>query len=128
MRAYSDDLRERVAAACATGEHRVGEVAAQFRVSVSFVYKLRQRQRTKGTLAALPHRGGPAPALDTAARQQLAACVVQQPDATLDELRAHLAAVGGPPVGRTTIWKALQALNLGRKKSAFTPPNATPSA
>jgi hypothetical protein len=47
---------------------------------------------------------------------QLAACVARQPDATLDELRVHLAACSGPVVGRTTVWQGLQALNLRRKK------------
>jgi len=61
MKAYSEDLRERVAAACAEERHSVGDVATQFRVSVSFVHKLRRRQRTTGSFAALPHRGGPRP-------------------------------------------------------------------
>jgi transposase len=98
-------------------------------VSLSFVTKLRPRprQRPRGSLAALPHRGGPAPLLEAAARTHLAACVAQQPDATLDELRVHLAASGGPAVGRTTLWQGLQALNLRRKKRASTPPSAIPN-
>lgn len=128
MKPYSDDLRERVVAACAEAGRSVGEVAAQFRVSVSFVHKLRRRQRTTGSLAALPHRGGPAPALNAAARAQLAACVARQPDATLDELRSQLAAAGAPTVGRTTVWQALQTLDLRRKKRVSTPPSATPNA
>lgn len=127
MKPYSDDLRERVVAACAEGGRSVGEIAAQFRVSVSFVHKLRRRQRATGSLAALPHRGGPAPLLDAAARAELAACVARQPDATLDELRGQLAAAGVAAVGRTTVWQALRALDLRRKKRVFTPPNATPS-
>ncbi len=121
MEPYSDDLRERVAGACAEAGRSVGEVAAQFCVSVSFVHK-RRRQRTTGSLAALPHRGGPAPLLDAAAHAYLAA----EPDATLAELRVRLVAEGGPAVGQTTAWKALQALDLRRKKRASTPPSATP--
>ncbi|WP_345060074.1 hypothetical protein, partial [Hymenobacter glaciei] len=121
------DLRERIAAACASGDSSLGQVAARFSVSLSFVNKLRQRQRTSGSLAALPHRGGPSPLLDEAARTQLAACVAQQPDATLDELRVLLAASGGPAVGRTTLWQGLQALDLRRKKRVSTPPSATPN-
>lgn len=127
MKPYSDDLRERVVAACAEGGRSVGEIAAQFRVSVSFVHKLRRRQRVTGSAAALPHRGGPAPLLDAAARAELAACVARQPDATLDELRGQLAAAGVAAVGRTTVWQVLQGLDLRRKKRVFTPPNATPS-
>ncbi len=127
MKPYSEDLRERVVAACAEAGRSVGEVAAQFRVSVSFIHKLRRHQRTTGSVAALPYRGGPAPLLDAPARAQLAACVAARPDATLAELRAQLAAEGGPVVGQTTAWKALQALGLRRKKRVFTLPNATPS-
>ena len=127
MKPYSAALRERIAAACAAGDSSLGRVAARFSVSLSFVNKLRQRQRTSGTVALLPHRGGPAPLLDAVARAQLAACVAAQPDATLDELRVHLAAHGGPAVGRTTGWQALQALDLRRKERVFTPPSATPN-
>ena len=125
MKSYSADLRERVAATCAAGDHPLGQVAARFGVPLSFVNKL--RQRTTGTVVALPHAGGPAPLLDSTARAQLAACVARQPDATLDELRVLLAASGGPAAGRTTVWQALQALDLRRKKRVFTPPSATPN-
>jgi transposase len=138
MKPYSEDLRERIAAACAAGDSSLGQVADRFSGSLSFVNKLLKRQRTSGSLAALPHRGGPSPLLDAAARTQLAACVARQPDATLEELRVHLAASGGPAVagrrwraggggpavGRTTGWQGLQALDLRRKKSASTPPSA----
>ena len=128
MKAYSTDLRERVAAACGQAGRTIGEVAAQFSVSASFVHKLRRRQRTSGSLAALPPRSGPAPCLDAAARAQLAACLRQEPDATLDELCVWLAAVGGPAVSQTTLWRAVQALGWRRKKRASTPPNAAPTA
>jgi transposase len=128
MKPYSEDLRKRIAAACAAGDTSIGQVAARFSVSLSFVNKLLKRQRTNGSLAALPHRGGPSPLLDADARTHLAACVARQPDATLDELRVLLAASGGPAVGRTTVWQGLQALDLRRKKRASTPPSATPNA
>ena len=50
MRAYSFDSREWVAAAClAQAGRTIGEVAAQFNVSGSFVRKLRRRQRTNAS-------------------------------------------------------------------------------
>ena len=128
MKAYSLDLRERVAAACAQPERTVSAVAVQFSVSVSFVAKLLQRERQSGSLAALPHRSGPAPSLDAAARTDLAACLRQQPDATLDELRVWVAALGGPNVSPATMGRAVQALGWRRKKRASTPPSATPAA
>ena len=127
MKAYSLDLRERGAAACQQPGRTLGAVAAQFSVSVSFVEKLLQRQRTSGSLAPLPLRGGPAPCLDASSRADLVACLRQQPDATLDELRVWVAALGGPAVSPATMGRAVQAVNWQRKKRASTPRNATPS-
>ena len=127
MKAYSLDLRERVAAACQQPGRSLGAVAAQFSVSVSFVEKLLQRQRTSGSLAPLPLRGGPAPCLDASSRADVVACLRQQPDATLDELRVWVAALGGPAVSVATMGRAVQAVGWRRKKRVSTPPSATPS-
>ena len=127
MKAYSNDLRERVAAACAAPGATQTAVAVRFCVSVSFVEKLRQRQRTSGSVAALPHRSGPAPLLGATARVELVACLRQQPDATLDELRVWVAALGGPAVSPATMGRAVQALDWRRKKRASTPLSGTPS-
>ena len=125
MKAYSLDLRERVAAACSAPGAKIHEVAARFAVSLSFANKLLRRQRTSGSLAALPAGNGPVPLVSAFGQAQLRACLVAQPDATLDELRTLLAAVGGPALSRTTTWRATEALGWGRKKKASTPPNAT---
>ena len=65
-------------------------VAARFHVSIWFGQKVQQRPHVRGpgaAGAALPPRGGPAPLLNQAAELLLVACLRQQPDATLDELR-----------------------------------------
>ena len=116
MKAYSLDLRERIAAACAEPKARIYQVAAQFRVSISFVDKLLHRQRMSGSLAALPARGGPAPRLDPSGGVQLAACLEQQPDATLYELRAALVGLGGPALSRSAMGRAVIGLGWDRKK------------
>ncbi|MGI4869658.1 MAG: hypothetical protein ACRYFX_00610 [Janthinobacterium lividum] len=83
MQAYSQDLREWVAAAAALLHRSQGQVAAQFGVSVSFVAKLQQRQRVSGSVAAKPHSGGAAPCrTPRAEKRALARC----PDTTLAEL------------------------------------------
>ena len=74
----------------------------------------------------MPACGGPAPRLDPAGRAQLLVCLCQQPGATLDEVRAALAAAGGPALSRTAVWRAVESLGWGRKKVS-TPPNAAPS-
>jgi transposase len=57
MQAYSLDLRQRIAQACAEPGARQAQVAARFSVSVAFVGKLLRRQWQTGQLAG---RGGPA--------------------------------------------------------------------
>ena len=127
MKPYSQDLRERVASACAQSGRTIAQVAAAFSVSTAFVDKRLRRQRTTGLVAARPHTGGPAPKLDATARAQLVAWVGQRPDITLAELQAALEAGGGPAVSRTLIWQVLAAHDLRRKKRVSTPPSATRS-
>ena len=127
MKPYSQDLRERVASACAQPGRTIAQVAVAFRVSTAFVNKLLRRQRTTGSVAARPHTGGPAPKLDAVAQAQVVAWVGQQPDVTLAELQTTLAADGGPAVSLTLIWQVLAAHDLRRKKRVSTPPSATPS-
>ncbi len=128
MKAYSQDLRERVAAACAEPGANIHQVAARFAVSLSFTDKLLRRQRTSGSVAELPRHPGPAPYLDAAGDQRLLACLAAQPDATLAETGRALVAAGGPSLQRTAVWQAVERLGWGRKKKAATPPRATPNA
>ena len=125
MKAYSDDLRERVAAACQRPGQRQHAVAAQFGVSLSFVAKRLRRQRTSGTVAAKPWNGGPARCLDAAAQAQLVVWVGQQPDITLAELREALQVERGQRVCLSTVWRVLAEHDLRRKKKPATPPSAT---
>ena len=125
MRAYSDDLREKVATACQRPGQRQHAVAAQFGVSLSFVAKLLRRQRTSGTVAAKPWAGGPARCLNAAAQAQLVARVGEQPDVTLAELRDALLAERGQRVCLSTVWRVLAEHDLRRKKKPSTPPSAT---
>jgi transposase len=56
-RAYSMDLRKRVIEACDEGQ-TIAQVAERFKVSASFVNKLRQRRRQRSTLEPKSHGGG----------------------------------------------------------------------
>ena len=86
VKAYSHDLRERVAAACVEPGAKIDQVAARFCVSVSFTDKLLRRQRTSGSVAELPRHPGPAPRLDAAGDERLLACLRAHADATLAEI------------------------------------------
>ena len=87
MQAYSQDLRDRVAAAAALSHRSQSQVAAQFGVSVSFVAKRQQRQRLTGSVAAKPHSGGAMPCLPARAQKQGLAQVTRCPATTLAELQ-----------------------------------------
>jgi transposase len=112
MGPYSNDLRERVAAAVDNGEGSQREIAATFRVSLSFVSRLLQRRRQDGTLAPKPHGGSPPPALKAEDRKRLDQLIHDKPDATLEELRLK----GGFRCSLTTIWRTLRRRNLTLKK------------
>jgi transposase len=116
MQAYSLDLRQRIAQACAEPGVRQAQVAARFSVSVAFIGKLLQRQRQTGQLAALPGRGGPARCLDAAAQAWLGEQVAAQPDATLAELQTLLLVERGQVVSRGSVWRVLHEQGWRRKK------------
>jgi transposase len=115
MRPYSTDLRERVAAAVDDGDGSQRDIAATFRVSLSFVSRLLRRRRDAGTLAPQPHGGAPSPALGPDDRRRLDELIREQPDATLERLRQR----GGFRCSLTTIWRALRGRRLTRKKKAL---------
>lgn len=117
MKAYSLDLRERVAAACAEPGAKICQVTSRFAVSLAFTNKLLRRQRTTGTLAALTPHPGTAPRLDTADDQRLLTSLHAQPDATLAEVAQALLAAGGPVLSTSTTWRACERLGWSRKKS-----------
>jgi transposase len=112
MRAYSNDLRERIVRAVERGEHSQRKLADLFAVSLSFIVRLLQRYRRTGSVQPRPHVGGPPPKLDAAALQRLRELVQEQSDATLVELQDRL----GVPCHLSTIARALQRLRLTRKK------------
>jgi transposase len=112
MRAYSIDLRERIFEDC-DGGMTTRLVALKYRVSESWVRRLKQRRRETGEVA--PRRLGrkkPAAWLEYA--DELRSSVEQQPDITLRELQAKL----GRPVSIQTLSRALRALQLTFKKKS----------
>ncbi len=104
MGPYSNDLRERVAAAVDNGEGSQRQIAATFRVSLSFVSRLLQRRRQTGSLEPKPHGGSPPPILTTEDQKRLDKLIHDKPDATLEELRQK----GGFRCSLTTIWRTLR--------------------
>lgn len=118
MKPYPQELRERVAAAVEQGEHSISEVAHLFSVGVTFVKKMWRLYR-EGEDLAPRHGGGGTPSLQEPELQLLREQVEKQPDISLNELRAVLVKEQAVSVSQATVSRALQALNLPRKKKSF---------
>jgi transposase len=123
MKPISLDLRERIVVALQETSSSL-LVAARFRVSASFVRKLRLLSERTGDIA--PRK---VPGRERAVKGRdellLVGIVREQPDATLEELREALVERGGPPVSGTTMWRQLNRMGLTLKKKRSVPRNAT---
>ena len=114
--AYSADLRERVLLVCERGRLSRAKIAVLFQVAESTVYRWLQTWRKEGRCAAKPHAGGPAPRLDEAALEKLAAIVAESNDLSLAEYAAKLLERTGVAASGPTVCRALHKLGLPRKK------------
>jgi transposase len=119
MRAYSQDLRQRIVEALEADEKTQPEIADRFGVSVSFVEKLWYRWRKTGSCAALAHGGGPKRALADD-QALIRAEIARQPDISLTELCQRVAQSGGANASPSMMCRELKRLKLQRKKSRFT--------
>jgi transposase len=117
MRPYPIELRTRVVAAVEQGDMTIGEVAEVFSVGKTFVKKMLRLQRAGEELAPR-QSGGSAPKLTDTDRTVLREAVAEQADVTLAECQALLAAQGRGAVSLPTICRALQQLQLPRKKKS----------
>lgn len=117
MAAYSLDLRERIVDAVERGIATKREIARMFDVHETFVHKLLRQKRERGDIAPLPHGGGAEAILKEDHLMILTELVAHSPDATLEELRKQMKKRARVEASIPTIWRALEALGLSRKKS-----------
>jgi transposase len=113
-RPLSNDLRERVVSAVASGES-CRSVAARFEVAVSSVVKWSQRHRATGSVAPGKVGGHRKPVL-APYRDFIAERLAATPHLTLHGLKAELAA-RGMKVSHNTVWQFLQREGLRFKKN-----------
>ncbi len=118
MKAYSLDLRQKVLAAAVRGDRTIREVAALFGVGTSFVNKLLDLHRRGQDIAPRPHGGGYPARLLPRHEKLLRSRVRRHKDATLEELRDHLAEQAALSVSVSTVSRALIRHGLGRKKKS----------
>jgi transposase len=125
MEAFSMDLRQRVWDALNrrddTGE-TIEEIAERFRVSRQWIFNLRQRLAHDQTLEPKPHGGGQPRKVTEEMEQCLVDRLVEQPDATLQELRERCGIKGSIMV----VWRVLKRLGISRKKKRSTPRSENP--
>src|SRR5438045_5879597 len=121
MKAYSTDLREKIALAYGHNDYTLGDVAHLFDVGRRTVARFVQMRRAGLSLAPRPHAGGYPPALTAQALSTLRAKVVESPDATLAELVSYLKTKARSRVHLSTVCRALQRLGLPRKKRRSQP-------
>jgi len=119
-RAYSDDLREKVLGAYASGKGTLRELAERFDVSYGWVAKIHAAELATGNRGRVPQRRR-ASGIDG---EQVRKRVQAKPDIVLRELREQMLA-SGQRVSSTQLWRVLKKLGLRRKKSRSTPPSAT---
>ena len=110
MEAYSMDLRRRILKDADAGIS-TRKVATKYRVSESWVRRLKQRCRENGEVAPRSSRNRRQPKW-LAVAGQLQELVDQQPDMTLHELRDAL----GGGISVPTLWRALRQLQMTFKK------------
>jgi transposase len=124
MKAYSTDLRERVVSSVESGECNIPEAARRYKVSEPSIERWLARKRSTGNCAPLPHAGGVARKLATAAAV-IRAAVKAQPDATLQELCERVEQETKIKSDPSLMYRELVRLKLPRKKSRSMPTSGT---
>ena len=113
MLAYSSEFRRDVLAACDAGGG-TREVAARFKVSESWVRRIKQQRRETGQVAPKTRRNR-RPSWETWA-DWLKAALAAVPDAYLRDLKVWLKNDRGIEASAELIGAACRALKLTRKK------------
>ena len=126
MKAYSQDLREKVMAAVAQDKQANREIAETLSLGEATIERWTRRHRETGSVAASAHAGGVARVL-APHEAFLRAAVKAQPDISLDELCGRVQAELGLKVSGSMVSRELTRLRLPRKKSRSTTANGKQS-
>ncbi len=116
MKAYSQDLRERIVRAVQGGISRA-EVARRFSVGERTVRRYLHRHAATGSLAPSAYRRGPIPAIPPDREAALRAQLRAHPNATLDEHCARWEREQGRAVSASTMCRAQRRVGWTHKKS-----------
>jgi len=116
MKAYSEDLRQRIVQAVASGCSQP-VVADRYNVSLNSVNRYVTQWRTTGSLAARPRPGRPR-TIPPAAVATLVAQFDADPDATFATYCHRWEAATGVRVSESTMYRAQRRVGWTRKKRA----------
>jgi transposase len=123
MKSYSLDLRQKIVESYKAGGISQRQLAAQFRVSTFFVVKVLGLHRRGESLAAKQRGGRVKPTLTPQMREYLSNQLSVRNDLSLSELSRLINARFGLTVSTPTMCRALQQMNLRRKKRVSLPAN-----
>ena len=114
MKAYSQDLRQRVLDAVDAGTPR-GEIVRQFQVSLATLKRLLQQRRAEGHVQPKPIPG-PSFSIPPEQHAALLAQLQAQPDATLEQHCQGWQQTQQVTVSTSTMSRALRRVGWTRKK------------
>jgi transposase len=117
MKAYSLDLRQRVAAAYESGQTTIREVAERFAVGETFVKKMLHQKRSSGAVQPPAHGGGRPRALEEKHLKALRRWLEREPDLTLSELQEKMLIEKKKSISIAALGATLSREGLTLKKS-----------
>lgn len=120
MRAYSNDLRQRILHAVDQG-HRQAEIAAAFQVSLATIKRYLKQRRETGTLTGKPIPGRP-PKKRAALEAELTAQLTAHDDVTLEQHCQLWESTHAERVSTATMRRAIARLGWTRKKNRWVKP------
>lgn len=125
MKAYSEDLRQKIVDALGRGTTK-SEAARLFGVSRSSVKRFARMEREGSSLAPRKPPGRPRKAGEREERL-LEADLAERPAATASERRRYLEHMTGVSMSDSTVRRLVRKLGHSRKKDLRSPPSATSS-
>ena len=117
MKAYDQDLRQKIIDAFRNREGSYRNLAKRFHVSLSFIRTLLGRYLDTGSIEPLPHKSGNPPKIREEHYPVLQKLVEEDNDATLEELCVQMEFKTQVKISRSGMSRTLQKLELTRKKN-----------
>jgi transposase len=118
MKAYSEDLRQKVVEAVEQRGTSKSEVARLFSISLSSV-KRYTRLASRGEPLTPRKGGGRPPKADELTRKLLEEDVRTRPAATVEETRHFLQTIAGKSLSEPTLRRLLKRMGFSRKKGLW---------